>query len=85
VQRLLVAEANLQVADPNLFDTPISNLKMDWSSCPQIGSGKDNVPIQVKAVRKASASVLEAYTLLLSTPAHLRRKSFLDHRILWKN
>jgi hypothetical protein len=62
VQRLLVAEANLQVADPNLFDTPSnSNLEMDWSSCPQIGSGKDTVPVQMKAVRKASASVLEAY------------------------
>ena len=72
VQRLLVAEANLQVADPNLFDTtPSSNLKMDWSSCPQIGPGKDtDVPIQMKAVRKAFASVKESYTAAATAAYH---------------
>ena len=71
IQRLLVGEANLQVADPNLFDTPSSsNQKMDWSSCPQIGTGKDNVPIQTKAVRKAFASVLEAYTAAATAAKH---------------
>jgi hypothetical protein len=71
LQRLLVAEASLQVADPNLFDTtPSSNLKMDWSSCPQIGTGKDTVPIQMKAVRKAFASVKEAYTAAATAAYH---------------
>ncbi|XP_066370114.1 uncharacterized protein [Miscanthus floridulus] len=69
VQRLLVAEANLQVADPNLFETP-SNLEMDWSWCPQIGSGKGTASIQMKAVRKASASVLEAYTAAATAAFH---------------
>ena len=69
VQRLLVAEANLQVADPNLFETP-SNLEMFWSWCPQIGSGKGTASIQMKAVRKASASVLEAYTAAATAAFH---------------
>ncbi|CAD6337765.1 unnamed protein product [Miscanthus lutarioriparius] len=70
MQRLLVAEASLQVADPNLFDTP-SSLKMDWSSCPQIEPGKDtDVPIQMKAVRKAFASVKEAYTAAATAAYH---------------
>jgi hypothetical protein len=76
-----VAEASLQVADPNLFDTtPSSNLKMDWSSCPQIGTGKDTVPIQMKAVRKAFASVKKAYTAAATAayhPSPLAQKEFL--------
>jgi hypothetical protein len=71
VQRLLVAEANLQVADPNLFDTPSnSNLKMDWSWCPRIGSGEDTISIQTNAVSKAFASVLEAYTAAATAAFH---------------
>ncbi|RLN34630.1 hypothetical protein C2845_PM03G37200 [Panicum miliaceum] len=40
LQRLLVAGANLRIADPNLFDKP-SDQELDWSESPQIGSGVD--------------------------------------------
>lgn len=81
LQRLLVAEGNLHVADPNLFDaitqknhlfyTTPRDLELDWSDCQQNGSGKDStVYIQETAVRKATVSVPEAYTAAATAAFH---------------
>lgn len=84
MQRLLVADAKLQVADPNLFDTPSSDQKLDWSGCPQIGSGKDNVSkFQERAVRKAVVSVPEAYAAAATAafhPSPAAQKRFLGSK-----
>jgi hypothetical protein len=69
MQRLLVADANLQLVDPNLSDTR-SKQKLDWSDCPKIGSGKGNVSFQERAVRKAVVSVPEAYAVAATAAFH---------------
>ena len=62
MQHLLVAGANLRIADPNLFDKP-SDEELNWSESPQIGSGVDTAFIQRSVVHKMAvhATVPEAY------------------------
>jgi hypothetical protein len=53
---------------------------LDWSDCPQIGSGKDNDKFQERAVRKAVVSVPVAYAAAATAAFHLSpaaQKGFL--------
>ncbi|OEL34998.1 hypothetical protein BAE44_0003982 [Dichanthelium oligosanthes] len=89
LQRPLVAGANLAAADPNLFDNPRGDEELDWSNCPQIGSGSgsgsgmDTACIQNSAVHKTAAriTVQEAYAAAATAaclyPSSPAQKEFL--------
>ncbi|OEL37595.1 hypothetical protein BAE44_0001386 [Dichanthelium oligosanthes] len=71
LQRLLVAGANLTIADPNFFDTP-NDEELDWSNSPGIGSGMDTASMQKSAVHEkaARATVPEAYVAAATAAFH---------------
>ena len=77
LQRLLVARANLQVADPNLFDVP------DRDSTMQIGHGSHGTcGMQRETVEAStrSASVSEAYAAAATAAFH---RNPLAQRVSW--